>query len=123
MARKKSIRGTNCCEVCGTADGSVLDFHHIIPQKDSRCTNHPSNLALLCASDHRRVHAGEIIIEGAFMTSMGPRLIIHHKGEPYKVRPGVIFGPDGRVDIVEVEDGAADSGRIKENQLPTVSVA
>jgi len=96
----KSIRGKTGCEICGIV-GPVLDFHHIIPQSHPDCTDLPSNLALVCSNHHRLIHAGEIIIEGVYSTSIGTQLIIHKKGEPYCIRPGIILGPSGLVKILE----------------------
>ena len=111
----KTVRGHNVCEICGEQDRSTLDRHHIIPRTDPMCTNWPDNLALICSNCHRRVHAGEIIIEGVFMTSLGLRLITHAKGEPFLVRPGIILRPDGLAEIVEEADGRKDFGRVTED--------
>lgn len=97
----KSIRGHSSCEICEEPNQKVLDLHHIIPRSNPLSTDKQDNLTIICSNCHRRVHAGEIIIEGVYMTSTGPRLITHHQGEPYCIRPGFILGPGGSVDILE----------------------
>jgi len=54
--------------------------HHII-SKSKGGTNKKFNIAYLCAACHHKVHAGEIILEGKFLTSEGYQLIYHNKGE------------------------------------------
>lgn len=100
----KVIRGKTVCEICGEIRQPTLDFHHIYTRGHPLNHNQDSELALICATCHRLVHAGEIIIEGIYMTSAGPLLISHHKGAAYKIRPGIIFGPAGQVEIVEAGD-------------------
>ena len=58
------------------------------------------NLAVVCANCHRRIHAGEIIIEGVYMTSGGMQLFWHYEGDPHIVRPGVFLQADGTALIV-----------------------
>lgn len=64
------------CEVCGEKDIKVLDRHHIIPRTDPRCTNDDYNLAILCSSCHRKVHAGKIKIIGVFPGTKPPSGLI-----------------------------------------------
>lgn len=89
------------CEICGMRNKKAIDFHHIIPQTDPRCTNGISNLAIICSNCHRLVHAHEIIIEGVFQTSQGHKLFWHKKGEKPIIRTGVILQDDGTALILE----------------------
>jgi len=65
------------CEICGKA----AHHRHHIQSRSQGGNNNPSNIALLCASDHMEVHLGNIIIEGRFLTDDGYLLIYHKKGE------------------------------------------
>jgi hypothetical protein len=87
-----------CCEICKTK-GCVLDRHHIIPRTDPNTSHMDSNLAILCANCHRRVHAGEYIIEGVFATSGGKHLFWHKAGDPHIVIEGVILFDDGTAEV------------------------
>lgn len=69
----------NICEVC---DEHILtDIHHII-SKSKGGLNIESNKCELCPSCHRRVHTGDIVLEGRFLTSnckMGETELIWRK--------------------------------------------
>jgi hypothetical protein len=65
-----SVRATGCV-ICGETDIEVLDFHHVDPATKSfhlsgSYYNHGmdkvvaeiAKCVVLCANDHRRVHAG-----------------------------------------------------------------
>ena len=65
------------CEVCGLADLRLVHRHHIIPRCDPRCTNGLGNIAFLCANDHVRVHAGDIVILGVYSSTSGRCLVCH----------------------------------------------
>jgi hypothetical protein len=75
------MRSKRNCEVCGEGDKNLLHRHHIIPQCDPRCTNKDSNIAILCANCHTKVHYGEIIIIGVYQTSGGKKAMWFKKGE------------------------------------------
>ena len=62
------------CEWCGEMDLAVLDFHHLHDKSfnlsGSACAKPVERLesevakcVVLCANDHRRAHAGAIVIE------------------------------------------------------------
>jgi len=68
------------CEICGFSKKKALNYHHIIPQADSRCTNDNTNLAVLCHCCHDLVHAGEITIIGVYSSTAGRQLMFFHKG-------------------------------------------
>lgn len=66
----ESVRATGCV-ICGETDREVLDFHHVDPsQKRFTLSGSYANngmekvraevekCVVLCANDHRRVHAG-----------------------------------------------------------------
>lgn len=89
------------CEICDDSRSEVLDYHHIIPRSDPRCTDDIHNLAIICATCHRAVHAGLFIIEGVYMTTGGRRLFWYRPGEDWVVRPGVFLNDDGTATIVE----------------------
>ena len=74
MNRSKSIP----CDICG--EKTFLDCHHIGGRKIPN-PNHKNNLAQVCPSCHRKIHEGEIIIEGWFLTTKGMELIWHNQGE------------------------------------------
>lgn len=85
MERRKSGQSKlpkHTCEVCGyTKSQRAINYHHIIPQADPRCTNDNSNLAVLCHCCHDQVHAGEITIIGVYKTTGGRKLMWFYKNE------------------------------------------
>lgn len=89
------------CEICACDITKIRHKHHIIPRTDPKSTNHPSNLAYICPNCHHLVHAGEVIIEGVFLTTAGHKMFFHKKGEPFFMRPGVILNADGTADVIE----------------------
>lgn len=60
------------CEVCGEQNSKLLDLHHIIEQNNINSTNHKSNLAILCANCHRKVHTKQLIIYGTIPSTSLP---------------------------------------------------
>lgn len=87
------------CEVCSCCINEIIHKHHIIPRTDPRSTDNDSNLAYLCPSCHSKVHVGQIIIEGVFLTTTGFRLFWHKSGEEHIVREGIFLLTDGTADI------------------------
>lgn len=87
------------CEICGFIDKRALHLQHMIPRTDKRSTNFKSNLACICSNCHNLVHAGEIIIEGRFLTSAGNKLFWHKKDSTYYIREGIFLQPDGTADV------------------------
>jgi len=65
------LRPKQLCEVCGLRDKFILQYHHMIPQCDPRCTNSDGNIAILCPNCHVLTHAGEIYFIGVYLTSDG----------------------------------------------------
>jgi hypothetical protein len=89
------------CVTCGEDNKRVLDAHHVIPRTDPRSTDLADNLIPVCSNCHRKIHAGDIIIEGRFPTSKGPIWFWHYPGKPYTIRPGIFLQADGTAKIVE----------------------
>lgn len=87
------------CEICSLANKDALHVHHIIPRCDPRCTNLAHNLVTVCASCHQLIHKSAIICEGWFFTTAGRKFFWHRSGEPFHIREGVVFLPDGKVEI------------------------
>lgn len=69
------------CEVCGFDRSAALNFHHIIPRCDPRCSNDNHNLAIVCHTCHDLIHAGEITIIGVYSSSCGRKLMWFKAGE------------------------------------------
>ena len=66
------------CEICHGKFKSI-DKHHITSRSYGG-SNLKSNLANLCCNCHRKVHTGEIIIEGKFpSTGENGLTLIHRK--------------------------------------------
>ena len=80
MRSKKLIFKKDKCEMCSCNKKSALHVHHIIPRRDSRCTELYNNLACICSVCHNEVHAGEVIIIGVYYTTNGRTLMWHRKG-------------------------------------------
>lgn len=72
------------CEICGLKDKAALDWHHIIPRTDEKCTNDSFNLAVLCSSCHRLSHSGDIEIIGVYPSThkYGRILVFKRNGIP-----------------------------------------
>jgi|GEM_PF-3184727 len=69
------------CEICGYDRAAAINYHHIIPRRDSRCTNENGNIAVVCHSCHDLIHAGEIIIIGVYSSTGGRKLMWFRSGE------------------------------------------
>ena len=69
------------CEICNYDRSAAINFHHIIPRCDPRCTNDNYNLAVVCHSCHDLIHAGEITIIGVYYTTAGRKLMWFKDGE------------------------------------------
>lgn len=77
------------CEICGFNNSFSLHKHHIIPRSLPYSSDHSCNIALICANCHMQVHAGQIIIEGRFLTTSGNKLFYHFNGELPKIANGI----------------------------------
>jgi uncharacterized protein YlaI len=60
------------CEICKTF--TYLDKHHI-QSKSCGGSNKAHNIAKICPNCHRKVHKGDVKLEGKFMTCNGYQLI------------------------------------------------
>jgi hypothetical protein len=67
------------CEICKVKDTATLHLHHIIERTDINSTNHNSNLAIICANCHAKVHNNEITIIGIAPATIKPnsRILIY----------------------------------------------
>lgn len=88
------------CEICDLNESKALERHHMIPSTDPNSTNDESNLAVVCGSCHNLIHANQIILEGRYSTSKGPKLFWHRVGEPFVVIPGIILNKDGTATVI-----------------------
>ena len=72
MKSKKLIK--NKCEIesCNVSDPNLLHLHHIIERTQINTTNHPSNLAILCANCHALTHTGKLKIIGVYPSTKLP---------------------------------------------------
>lgn len=80
-SRKQPKLRKERCEICGYDKTSAINYHHIIPRCDSRCTNDNGNLAVVCHSCHDLIHAGEIIIIGVYSSTGGRKLLWFKNGD------------------------------------------
>jgi len=60
------------CEICGTRDVETLHKHHIVERTELGTSNHPMNLAIVCANCHNKIHAGLIKIIGPYPSTQLP---------------------------------------------------
>lgn len=72
MKNQKLIK--NKCEIdgCIVSDPEVLELHHIIERTDINTSDHPNNLAILCANHHAYLHCGLLKIIGVFPSTKLP---------------------------------------------------
>jgi hypothetical protein len=76
--KKRNSAGDFPCAICGTP--AHLHQHHIAGREIPNA-NHPSNIADICPNCHHAIHFGKLIIEGWVVTTDGPILMYHKKGE------------------------------------------
>jgi len=70
------------CEICGfNKQPKALEFHHIIPRCDPRCSNDLHNLCVICGTCHTLVHIGDITIIGCYPSTAGRTIMFFKKGE------------------------------------------
>lgn len=62
------------CEIdgCDVTDINLLHLHHIIERTKVNTTNHPFNLAILCANHHEMVHSNRLKIIGLYPSTKLP---------------------------------------------------
>jgi hypothetical protein len=72
VAKKKIDK---CCQLCGETNYSLLDVHRIIPGKHKgKYTEH--NSLTTCCSCHRKIHAGQIVIDRKYFSTSG-KWVVH----------------------------------------------
>ena len=76
--RSKNKKGSELCEIC--KEPHYLQAHHIEGRKIKNADK-PSNLIDICSNCHEKIHRGDIIIEGKFLTSNGLETFWHKKSE------------------------------------------
>lgn len=72
MAKVKLIKNKCEIETCGITDPNLLQLHHIIERTETNTTNHPFNLAILCANCHQLNHGGRLKIIGVYPSTKLP---------------------------------------------------
>jgi len=79
------------CEICRLNMDSC-DKHHIHSRTHGG-SNDTFNKVSICPNCHRKVHTGEIILEGKFSTTGGIQLVWRNKGEVSKtgVKDPLVF--------------------------------
>lgn len=79
MKNSKLIK--NKCEIesCDIMDKDALHFHHIIERTQVNTTNHPFNIAILCAVHHELTHSGRLKIIGVYPSTRLPnkRILVY----------------------------------------------
>lgn len=71
---KKSKLVKEKCEIngCDVNDKDALHFHHIIERTQVSTTNHPFNIAIICANHHELTHSGRLKIIGVYPSTELP---------------------------------------------------
>lgn len=68
------------CQLCGESNYDVLDVHRIVPATEGgKYRKH--NTLCICCHCHRRIHAGEIVIEGKYKSTGGEVVHFFDNGE------------------------------------------
>ncbi len=64
----------NKCEIegCNVDAPEALHFHHIIERTEINTTNHPFNIAIICAVHHELTHSGKLKIIGVYPSTKLP---------------------------------------------------
>ena len=77
------------CLFCGETNPSLFDCHRILPGSENGqyCNR---NTVIACANCHRRIHNGEIIIEGKYFSTSGKWIVYYAEGGVSKTKSSVI---------------------------------
>ncbi len=67
----------NVCYFCGENDYNLLDAHRIL-EGHLGGTYHERNTVVVCATCHRKIHSGRIIIHGKYLTTGKKQWILHY---------------------------------------------
>jgi len=62
------------CRICGNKIYSTLDIHRIKPGAENG-QYFSTNSTVLCGNCHRRVHAGEIVIDRYYQSTSGKKML------------------------------------------------
>jgi hypothetical protein len=60
------------CEICGESSKATLHTHHIVERTNPESTEDWSNLCVICANCHNKVHANTIKIIGVYPSTKPP---------------------------------------------------
>lgn len=72
MVRRVKRLVPSVCEICGNTNKEVLHKHHIVERTDPNTSNDDTNLAIVCANCHNKIHAGMIKVIGVFPSTKLP---------------------------------------------------
>lgn len=64
------------CYFCGEDNYDLLDAHRIIPGEEGG-KYHDHNILVVCATHHRKIHSGCIVILGKHYSTLG-RWLLHY---------------------------------------------
>lgn len=64
------------CFFCGESDYNLLDVHRILEGANGG-TYHPNNTLVGCATCHRKIHSGRIVVHGKHYSTSG-HWVIHY---------------------------------------------
>ena len=74
--KKNKKRHVGKCHFCEEDDYELLDTHRIVEGKDGgRYVDH--NVVVACATCHRKIHAGRIVIDRWYQSTTGK--ILHYE--------------------------------------------
>jgi len=74
------------CHICGERNYDLLDVHRITPGAEGG-EYRKHNTICTCCKCHRKIHAGEIIVEGKYNSTKGEVLHYFENGEEFWKRP------------------------------------
>ena len=78
MDKKEKKHIDKKCHFCPVDKYDLLDVHRIVPgAAGGKYT--PANSVTVCSNCHRRIHAGEIIIERWYPTSAGVKILHYYE--------------------------------------------
>ena len=68
------------CQICGEDNYALLDAHRIVPGSEGGKYRNMNTLCTCCKC-HRRMHAGEIVVEGKYKSTGGEVLHYFENGQ------------------------------------------
>jgi len=76
LSRKQQIKKLDRkCQICKEDDYNLLDAHRIKPGAEGGIYS-DNNTTTLCCKCHRKVHSGQIVIEGKYQSTKG--MVLHY---------------------------------------------